>query len=146
MSARTTTTAVAALVLPLVALACAPAASAATGRSFTCTGIISRDYTRQTVTGTLTGVKPTNVTVINYLGATMVTAAAPARHNAWWAGYWKSTYAMNQWRVGKDASATSYHLMLPDTRPGAAFDGLLVSEFDGGASGNWQNWMTCTAS
>ena len=123
----------------------ASTASAATSRSFTCSGIISRNYTLQTVTGTITGLKPTNTTVFNYLGVAQVSTAAPARTNGWWGGYWKANYALNQWKVGTDAGGTVYHLMLPDTRMGGTFDALLVSEFGGGSQGNWQNWMTCTA-
>ncbi|MFZ0160835.1 MAG: hypothetical protein WAL50_17530 [Kineosporiaceae bacterium] len=118
-------------------------ASATTSRSFSCQGTISRNYTLQKVTGTLTGATPSNVTVRNYVDRVLVTSQAPSLDNAWWSGYWKTTYALNQWKVGKDASSNTYHLMLPGTPIGGAFQGLLVSEF--AAGGNWQNWMSCTA-
>ncbi len=130
-----------------LATAFAVPAQAETSYSFSCTGIISRDYTRQTVTGTITGLKPTNTTVLNYQGVAQLATPAPTRTNAWWGGYFLTTYSMNQWRLGKDASNTVYHFMLPNTRPGAAFNAILVSEFGGagGPQGNWQNDMTCTA-
>jgi hypothetical protein len=122
------------------------AAVAATARTFSCTGTISRIYTKQTVTGTLTGLRPSNVSVLNYVNSVLLTKAAPTQTNGWWGGYWKTSYQLNQWNLGKDASGNQYHLMLPDTRMGGTFDALLVSEFGpGGSNGNWQNWMTCTA-
>lgn len=126
--------------------AAAPPAASAASRSFSCTGIISRVYTRQTVTGTLTGLKPTNASVQNYVGTVVHTKAVPGKTNGWWGGYWKTDYALNQWNLGRAADGTVYHLMLPDTRMGGTFQGLLVSEFGGGAQGNWQNWMDCTTS
>ncbi|MGB8858022.1 MAG: hypothetical protein WCC60_02135 [Ilumatobacteraceae bacterium] len=117
----------------------------AVARSFSCTGIISRIYTRQTVTGTITGLRPSGVSVLNYTNTVVHTKDAPARTNNWWGGTWKTGYQMNQWNLGKATDGTIYHLMLPDTAMGGTFDALLVSEFGGGAQGNWQNWMTCTA-
>lgn len=119
--------------------------AAAVARAFSCTGIISRYYTRQTVNGTLTALRPSNVSVINYAEVVVYTKAAPAKTNGWWDGYWKTTYQLNQWNLGKAADGTVYHLMLPDTAMGGSFQGLLVSEFGGGSQGNWQNWMSCTA-
>jgi len=125
-------------------LGAAPA-DAATPRAFTCSGVISRAYTLQTVTGTLTGTRPSATTVLDSGGTPVLTTSSPTRANGWWGGYWRSTYGLTQWKLGTDAAGTVYHLMLPGTRPGGAFDALLVSEFGGGAQGNWQNWMTCTA-
>lgn len=142
--ARTVRAAILALLAMGLVVAVARPATAATARPFTCTGTISRVYTTQTVTGTLTGTKPTATTVFDYTGTALLSTPAPARTNGWWSGYWKTTYGLNQWKLGKDVNGTVYHLMLPDTRPGAAFEGLLVSEFAGGAQGNWQNWMSCT--
>jgi hypothetical protein len=127
--------------VPVVA-AVSPA-SAATSRSFSCQGTISRNYTLQKVTGTLTGTTPSDVTVRNYVDRVLVTKPAPSLDNTWWSGYWKTTYGLNQWKVGKDTNSNIYHLMLPGAPIGGAFQGLLVSEFAGG--GNWQNWMSCTA-
>jgi hypothetical protein len=131
--------------LGITSVAAAPAAPAVTTRSFSCTGIISRDYTRQTVNGTLAGQRPSNLTVLNYLNTVVHSTPTAKLTNGWWGGYWKATYQLNQWSLGKASDTTNYHLMLPDTRIGATFDALLVSEFGGGTQGNWQNWMTCTA-
>ena len=144
---RLTSRSLTVLAAATVASALAAPAQAVPSYSFSCTGIISRDYTRQTVTGTIAGVGPTNTTVLDYRGEAQVAAASPTRTNAWWGGYYVTTYAMNQWRVGRDVNNTVYHVMLPNTRPGAAFNAILVSEFGGarGPQGNWQNDMTCTA-
>ncbi|MGB8702893.1 MAG: hypothetical protein WCD18_26055 [Thermosynechococcaceae cyanobacterium] len=117
--------------------------SAAATRTFTCTGIISRYYTRQTVTGTLIRRNvPRNVTVFDYLNNPIQSAATPPLHNAFWGGYWKQNYQLNAWNLGKNTSA-KFHFMLPDTPIGGTFQALLVTEFLVG--GNWQNWMDCTA-
>lgn len=127
----------------------APALAAtpdAVAHPFSCSGSLGRYYTLQTVTGTLTGARPSNVSVADYTGTVQRTVARPTLDNAWWGGYWQTTYQTNQWKLGHDASARYYHLMLPQSRPGAAFTALLVTEFGaGGANGNWQNWMACTA-
>jgi hypothetical protein len=137
-------------VLPAAATAAstvspAPAASAplVRVRSFSCTGIMGRYYTRQTVNGTLTRLRPSNTTVLNYANTVMLTSPAPPLRNHWWGGYWKAAYQLNQWALGS-ASGSTYHLMLPDTAMGGTFTALLVTEFSVG--GNWQNWMDCTAS
>jgi hypothetical protein len=131
----------------VVSLATGTAAGAGPGttRTFTGTGIISRYYTQQTVTGTLNGYRPvpSNVSVLDWQGITVITTAAPRLHNAFWGGYWKQNYHLNSWSLGK-ANGTAYHLMLPDTPLGGTFTGLLVSEFNGG--GNWQNWIDFTVS
>lgn len=134
--------------LPAAAASAAPSAPTAPApsarvRTFSCTGIMGRYYTRQTVNGTLTGLRPSNTTVLNYANAVMLTSLAPPQRNHWWGGYWKATYHLNQWALGA-AGGSSYHLMLPDTVMGGTFTALLVTEF--GVGGNWQNWMDCTAS
>jgi len=112
-------------------------------RTFTGTGILAEYYTAQTVTGMFNGWKPLplNVTVQDWQGTVLVTAPAPRLHRAFWGGYWKQTYHLNAWYLGK-GNATRYHLLLPDTPVGGTFTGLLISEFDAG--GNWQNWIDFT--
>jgi hypothetical protein len=124
------------------------AATATTARAFTCTGSAMgsrRAYAKQTVTGTLWGTTPANVKVINYLGTVITSSTAPKLDNAWWGGTFKSTNHWNQWKVGTTATGDIAHVMLPDTTPGATFTAELVTEFAGGANGNWQNVMSCTA-
>lgn len=100
-----------------------------------------RLYTKQTVKGSLSGVVPSSVSVIDYHGATIQFAAKPKLSPAFWNGYFKTTYHLDAWDLGKNANA-QFHLMLPDSGPGATFTALLVSEFLVG--GNWQNWIPCT--
>ncbi|MFN8196074.1 MAG: hypothetical protein U0R80_17560 [Nocardioidaceae bacterium] len=126
-----------------------PAQAATTpSYSFSCTHQLAagRPYTKQTVTGTVTGSTPTKVSVVNYRNTVLVSNPAPPLDNAFWGGYWKTTYHDNQWRVGTDASNNTYYLMFPETAPGSTFTVTLVSLFNGGSWGNWQNWMPCTLS
>lgn len=122
------------------------ATTSTTSHTFSCSHQLARGraYTLQSVTGTVTGTTLTNVSVINYKNVVLVSNPAPPIDNAFWGGYWKTTYHDNQWRIGTDASNNTYYVMFPDTVPGATFTITLVSLFNGGANGNWQNWMPCT--
>jgi hypothetical protein len=109
-------------------------------RTFSGTGSLGRYYTVQTVTGTFMSGKtiPTDVTVLNWEGNVVLTSATPRLHNGLSGGYWKQTYHVNAWYLGS-AGGASYHVLLPDTRVGSTFTGMLYTEFSVG--GNWQNWI-----
>jgi hypothetical protein len=113
-------------------------------RHFTATGTLGRYYTKQTVTGTYKNAKgrPIDVTVFNWQDIAQITTAKPKLDNAWWGGYWHTTYGLDQWLIGTSGGNT-YHLMLPPPPMGSTFQCLLVTEFSGG--GNWQNWMEGTS-
>jgi hypothetical protein len=113
-------------------------------RTFTGTGSLGEYYTVQTVNGTLMTLKPipTDVTVLNWQGLVQVTAPLPRLHRNFQGGYWKQTYHLNAWYLGRN-SGSSYHLLLPDTILGGTFTGMLMTEISVG--GNWQNWMDFTA-
>ena len=109
---------------------------------FTCSGQLGEYYTLQSVTGTVRGTTPRGVTALNYQNLPLTRAKVPLLDNGWLGGYWKQTYQMNQWAIGR-RDGTTYHVMMPDTRIGATFTAMLYSDF--GMGGNWQNWMDCAA-
>lgn len=117
-----------------------------TARTFTGTGIISDYYTKQTVSGTLATYKPvpTTVSVYDWQDNLLVSSAKPRLNNTYDGGYWKQTYHLNAWLVGKTQSA-SYVLLFPDTPVGGTFAVMLMTNFLPNY-GNWQNWIDCTAS
>jgi hypothetical protein len=160
LSFRGSTLAVAALSTALLALGGAGSAEAAATSSattgtaatstaatstFTCSHQLARGriYTLQTVTGSLTGTVPTAVSVIDYHGAVVRSAPRPTLDPAFWSGYFATTYHLNAWDLGQNATL-HYHLLVPQTAPGTAFTAMLYTEFTAG--GNWQNWMPCTLS
>jgi hypothetical protein len=126
----------------------APAGSAAAAkmRTFTCNGTLGRYYTEQTVTGALDAANtPRFVKVFNWEMVLQTRNGAPRLDPNYDGGYWTQTYGLNQWAIGRDAArSAAYHLMLPPV-PGSSFDALLKTDFLPNY-GNWQNWMTCTAS
>jgi hypothetical protein len=134
----------------MLAVGISPAGATGLGkanpRTFTGTGIISRDYTRQTVTGTLATYKPvpTNVSVFDWQDSLLVMSAKPRLDNNYDGGYWKQTYHLNAWLIGKTPSA-SYVLLFPDTPVGGTFTVMLMTNFLPNY-GNWQNWIDCTTS
>jgi hypothetical protein len=87
---------------------------------------------------------PTAVSVLNWQGNVLITSASPRLQNSFWGGYWKQTYHLNSWNLGR-AGGNSYYLLLPDRQVGFAFTGMLLTEFGpGGIDGNWQNWIDFT--
>ena len=142
----TLATAAMAMVLALAIFTTAGAATrTATSHAFTGTGSLGEYYTVQTVTGTFLTTKPvpTEVTVYNWQNLAVVSSAAPQLRRNYDGGYWKQTYHLNAWYVGRTTDA-AYVLLLPDSRVGATFSGMLMTNFLPN-NGNWQNWIDFTS-
>ena len=129
-------------------LTLAPSAGAtaapAKARAFTCTGTISKYYTKQTVSGTYVKGKPSNVSVYDWQNTLLIFTPKPKLDPTYDGGYWTQTYGLDQWKVGKTADM-AFHLMLPPPPMGSMFQALLKTDFLPN-NGNWQNWMDCTSS
>jgi hypothetical protein len=122
------------------------AAATIAPRTFTGTGSLGRYYTVQTVNGTFATRRPvpTDVTVLNWQNVVLASSSAPLFRRHYDGGYWKRTYHLDAWFVGRTSNA-AFYLLLPDSGVGATFTGMLKTEFLP-HNGNWQNWMDFTTS